>query len=104
MRFREEKIALAADIEAMFNQIAVPQDDQAVLRFLWLEPPDSKRVVYQYSCQIFGATCAKTCANYALIRNARDNKVEFPDAAVVGRTELLYGRFFQICRVRKKGT
>ena len=31
MRFREEKIALSADIEAMFSQVAVPKEDQPVL-------------------------------------------------------------------------
>ena len=35
MRFREEKVALSGDIEAMFNQVAVPPEDQAALRFLW---------------------------------------------------------------------
>ena len=34
MRFREEKIALSGDIKAMFNQVAVPEEDQASLRFL----------------------------------------------------------------------
>ena len=35
VRFREEKVALSGDIEAMFNQVAVPPEDQAALRFLW---------------------------------------------------------------------
>ena len=35
MRFRNEKVALSGDIEAMFNQVAVPEADQSALRFLW---------------------------------------------------------------------
>ena len=34
MRFREEKVALSGDIEAMFNQVVVPNADQVALRFL----------------------------------------------------------------------
>ena len=76
MRFREGKIALSADIEAMFNQVAVPNDDQAVLRFLWRDSPSSEIETYQYQRHIFGAKCAPTCANYALRRNAEENRHE----------------------------
>ena len=38
--FREHQIALSADIEAMFLQIAVPSDDSRCLRFLWRERPE----------------------------------------------------------------
>ena len=81
IRFREEKIALSADIEAMFSQVAVPKEDQPVLRFLWRDSPDSEMETYQYQRHIFGAKCAPTSANYALRRNAKDNEHEFPNAA-----------------------
>ena len=80
-RFCEGKIALSAGIEAMFNQVAVPKDYQAVLRFLWRDSPSSEIETYQYQRHIFGAKCAPTCANYALRRNAEENRHEFPDAA-----------------------
>ena len=35
MRFRQDHIALAADIEAMFHQVRVKDDDCDALRFLW---------------------------------------------------------------------
>ena len=54
MRFREEKVALSGDIEAMFNQVAVPEADQVALRFLWRQSPQSPIEVYQYVRHIFG--------------------------------------------------
>ena len=39
-RFREHQIALSADIEAMFIQVAAPSNDNQCLRFLWREDPD----------------------------------------------------------------
>ncbi|XP_028413784.1 uncharacterized protein LOC114536629 [Dendronephthya gigantea] len=68
MRFREEKIALSADIEAMFNQVAVPEDDHA--------------------------KCSPTCSNYALLRNAKDNSQLYPEtAAAIERTFYMRGEF-----------
>lgn len=86
MRFREERIALSADIEAMFNQVALPKDNQPVLRFLWRDSPDAETEIYQYQRHIFGAKCAPTCCNYALRRNAKDNEHEFPDASAAIRS------------------
>ena len=42
MRFREEKVALSGDIEAMFNQVAVLEADQVALRFLWRQSPNQR--------------------------------------------------------------
>ena len=82
MRFREEKVALSGDIEAMFNQVAVPEADQVALRFLWRQSPESAIEVYQFVRHIFGAKCSPTCSNYALLRSAEDNEMEFPIAAL----------------------
>jgi len=57
MRFRQERVALVADIEGMFHQIKVRREDQDSLRFLWWsdsihEPPDE----YTMNVHVFGAT------------------------------------------------
>ena len=62
----------------MFNQIAVPPEDQAALRFLWRQSPESEIEVYQYLRHIAGAP---TCSNYALLRTAEDNGQQYPVAA-----------------------
>ena len=35
LRFREEQIAVAGDIEAMYHQVKVPENQRCFLRFLW---------------------------------------------------------------------
>ena len=49
MQFQEEKVALSGDIEAMFNQVAIPEADQGALRFLWRQSPESPIEVYRQS-------------------------------------------------------
>ena len=47
MRFRENQIAVLADIKDMFMQIAFNQTDQSALRFLWIN--DNENQQYQFT-------------------------------------------------------
>ena len=73
--FREHQIALSADIEAMFLQVAVRSDVSRCLRFLWREDPEQRIEVYEYTRHVFGAKSSRTGANYALHQVAKDNAV-----------------------------
>ena len=75
-RFREEKIAFMADIEAMYHQVLVPDDQQTFLKFLWwstddinYEPQD-----FMMCAHVFGGTSSASWSNYTLRRTAIDNK------------------------------
>lgn len=74
-RFRQEKIALMADIEAMFHQVRVIGRDCNALRFLWWPNGDMMKVPNTYCMQVhlFGATSSPSCSAYALKRTAEDN-------------------------------
>ena len=70
LRFREQPIAVMADIEAMFMQISIREEDQAALRFLWFTGKSIRQ--YQYTRLIFGAACSPTTAIFARKRSADD--------------------------------
>lgn len=83
-RFRQEQVALAADIECMFHQVKVPPDDFDAFRFLWwpddnlyADPVDYRMVVH-----LFGATSSPSCSSFALRQTAADNEHFFSDEAV----------------------
>ena len=77
LRFRKHPVGVLADIEGMFMQVAIREEDQSALRFLWLE--DGIVYQYQYARLIFGATCSPCCAIFALHRCAADLSDRFPD-------------------------
>ena len=72
LRFRENKIALSADIEQMFMKVKVAPEDRKFLRFLWNN--DGRIETYEYTSHIFGATDSPCIASYALQKTARDNE------------------------------
>ena len=75
MRFRLHAVAMIADIEKMFLQVRVIEEDQPSLRFLWRGPDrDRPSDVYQMQAMIFGAKSSPTSANYCLRRTAIDNQ------------------------------
>ena len=81
VRFRLYPVAICADIEAMFMQVEVPENEQKFLRFLWREDVSQEIEVFQYLRHIFGATSSPTCANFIVQKVAHDNKVDFPLAS-----------------------
>lgn len=78
-RFRKEPTVLMSDIEAMFHQVRVPQEDADLLRFLWWSNGDVTEDLTEYRMvvHLFGATSSPSCANFALRRCAKDNKELF---------------------------
>ncbi|KAK0152982.1 hypothetical protein N1851_005349 [Merluccius polli] len=75
MRFRQEPIAMVADIESMYHQVRIPEDDTDLQRFLWWPAGDLSQDIAEYRMvvHIFGATSSPSCANYALQRTAEEN-------------------------------
>ena len=91
-RFRQEKVALVADIEAMFHQVRVSPDDYDAFRFLWWPDNDVDRepVDYRMEVHLFGATSSPSCSNFALRKTAKDNKNEFDEEVVKAVEENFY--------------
>lgn len=58
VRFREDPIAIMADIESMFYQVRVPEADVDLLQFLWwLDGNINAPIkVYRMAMHLFGAT------------------------------------------------
>ena len=76
LRFRQEPVALVADVEQMFHQVRVKPEDCDALRFLWWEDSDfTKRVAdHQMLVHLFGASSSPCCASFTLKKTANDNK------------------------------
>ena len=84
MRFREEPLAIVADIEPMFHQVRVDPEDCDALRFLWWPKGDLSQSPKEYKIvvHIFGATSSPSCTGFCLLKTAEDNQNEFPAGVV----------------------
>ena len=76
LRWRQEPVAIMADIEAMYYQVRVHDDDCDMLRYIWWPDGDISKEpeVYRMKVHVFGGTSSPSCANYALKRTADDNQ------------------------------
>ena len=82
MRFRQEEVALVADIEQMFHQVRVPAENYDAFRFLWWSGDlDDKPAEYQMLVHIFGTTSSPCCSNKALQQTADDNEDKYGSEA-----------------------
>ena len=78
VRFRENQIAVLANIEGMFMQLAINQTDQSAFCFLWIN--DNEIQQYQFTRLIFGATWSPSCAIYVLNHCVDKNGDKYPEA------------------------
>ncbi len=58
IRFREGRIAFAADIEAMFSRIRLRPEDAVYHRFLWKEEGSEELITYQMNRLLFRDKCS----------------------------------------------
>ena len=83
-RFREQPIAIMADIEKMFYQVCVPTEDSRYLRFLWWPSGDMDKEPeeFQMLVHLFRGVSSPSCANYALQKTADDNAEHFDEDTI----------------------
>lgn len=72
--FRENPIAVSMDVEKMFLQVRVREEDQPVFRFFWRRPGEGgPPIAYQMMVEVFGASSSPTSSAFVLHRTADDN-------------------------------
>ena len=78
-KFRLEPVAFMADMQAMYNQVKVPESQRSCLRYLWRKESDinSEIVDHEMCVHLFGAVSSPSSSNYALKRTAVDNSSSF---------------------------
>lgn len=83
LRFRQQKIAIMADIECMYYQIYVNKEHRDLLRFLWYPNEDYSKEPKEFRMCVhpFGAGSSPGCANLALKTAANMYKDISPEAS-----------------------
>ncbi|XP_071941179.1 uncharacterized protein [Antedon mediterranea] len=76
LRFRQENVAIMADIKGMFHQFFFANADRELLRFLWFKDnnPNNEVIEYRMMVHLFGATSSPGCSNFGLKRAAEDGE------------------------------
>ena len=82
-RFRSGEVAFTTDVEKMFHQFRVENDDRRYLKFLWWKNGDlnTEPTTYRMNVHLFGAASSPGCANYGLKYLASSNEETHPEAA-----------------------
>ena len=70
LRFRQFKLAITADIEAMYHQVKIPPKHRNCLRFLWEQ--DGCISEYRMTSHLFGGVWCSCSSTYALRQCVKD--------------------------------
>nr|XP_042898664.1 uncharacterized protein LOC122269463 [Parasteatoda tepidariorum] len=87
LKFRYFKIAISGDIEKMYRQIRMNNEDSDFQRMFWRFNPDDDLQVYRLLTVTYGTACAPFLAVRTLKQLANDEEVSFPEASKVLQDE-----------------
>ena len=76
LRFREHSFAIQADIQAMYNQVRIPEHDRDALRFIWIK--DGQIIHLRMTAHLFGGIWCSAVSSYALRRTVSKNPLVHP--------------------------
>ncbi|XP_025833280.1 uncharacterized protein LOC112905329 [Agrilus planipennis] len=83
VRFRTHKYVLTADIEKMFRQINVHENDTNYQKILWRNSPDEPVQTFKLNTVTYGTASAPFLAVRCLKQLAVDESTKFPSASLV---------------------
>ena len=90
LRFRREPIALMCDVQEMYLQIGLKEEDRRCHRFLWHNMQENKELdTYQFNHLIFGVNCSPFLAQFVSKYHARLHQSECP----LGAETVLYSTY-----------
>ena len=75
-KFRTGKYAVIGDIDKMFHQVRVCENDIDALRFVWREKPEDKLLDYAMLLHLFAKVDSPSIANWS-IKEAPGNAYNF---------------------------
>ena len=83
LRFRLNSIPIMGDLEQMFYQIQVPEEQRSLLRFLWWPDGDTSQepLEHEMCVHLFGAISSPSVAGYALRKTADDGAIKYGEVA-----------------------
>ncbi|XP_075533172.1 uncharacterized protein LOC142566217 [Dermacentor variabilis] len=83
IRFRQEPVAVTADVQQMFYSFMVREDHQNYLRFLWFKGNDISREIIEcrLKVHVFGNSPSPAVATYGLRRTAQQAAPRFGEDA-----------------------
>lgn len=81
LRFRQNAVAITADVEQMFHNFRVDEPDRNYLRFLWHQENDFEKPLDEFRMRVhvFGNSPSPTVATYGLHRSVIDADSDVQD-------------------------
>ncbi|CAK1552938.1 unnamed protein product [Leptosia nina] len=105
MRFRQHKVAVTADIQEMFMQIKIREQDRDALRYLWRgEEREKEPTEYRMTSLVFGATSSPATAIFVKNYNAERFRDTDPEAAAAIERNHYMDDFLQSFKTTKEAT
>ena len=81
LHFRQESVAVAADIEQMFHNFKVKENHRNFLKFFWYRDnnPDVDFIEYRMTVHVFGNTPSPATASYGLRKSVEHSTHDVRD-------------------------